>query len=106
MASRRGNCCNHHAVMRAERGENRMSQDTLADFVRATATKFGIPGVAVGIWTNGQEMYACDGVTSIDNPLPVDQDTLYLLASITKTYTATSLMRLVAEGRVELDAPV
>src|SRR5438552_6462626 len=83
-----------------------MSQDTLSDFVAATATKFGIPGVAVGVWADGREMYACHGVTSVDNPLPVDRDTLYTLGSISKTYTATALMRLVAEGRVELDAPV
>src|SRR5262249_37343918 len=42
----------------------------------------------------------------IDNPLPVDRDTLFLLGSITKTYTATALMCLVAKGLVELKAPV
>ena len=83
-----------------------MSHDTLSDFVAATATKFAIPGVAVGVWADGREVYACHGVTSVDNPLPVDQDTLYVLGSVTKTYTATALMRLVAEGRVELEAPV
>ena len=83
-----------------------MTQDALSDFVEATATKFGIPGVAVGVWADGREIYACHGVTSIDNPLPVDRDTLFVLGSVTKTYTATALMRLVAEGRVELDAPV
>ena len=83
-----------------------MSHDTLSDFVEAPATKFGIPGVAVGVWVDGRAIYACHGVTSIDNPLPVDRDTLYVLGSISKTYTATALMRLVAEGRVELDAPV
>ena len=83
-----------------------MSHKTLSDFVEATATQFGIPGVAVGVWMDGREMYAWQGVTSIDNPLPIDQHTLYVLGSVTKTYTATALMRLVAEGRVELDAPV
>ena len=28
------------------------------DFVEATAAKFGIPGVAVGVWADGQEIYA------------------------------------------------
>jgi len=83
-----------------------MSHHMLSDLVEATVTTFGIPGVAVGVWVDGREMYACHGVTSIDNPLPVDQDTLYVLGSVTKTYTATALMRLVAEGRVALDAPV
>jgi CubicO group peptidase (beta-lactamase class C family) len=83
-----------------------MSHDTLTDFVEATATEFGIPGVAVGVWADGKEVHACHGVTSVDNPLPVDQDTLYRLGSVSKTYTATALMHLVTEGRVELDAPV
>src|SRR5215207_1455269 len=83
-----------------------MSHVTLSDFVEATATKFAIPGVVVGVWADDQEVYACHGVTSVDNPLPVDRDTLYTLGSISKTYTATALMRLVAQGRVELDAPV
>jgi len=83
-----------------------MPQETLSDLVAATATKFGIPGVAVGVWADGREAYACHGVTSLDNPLPVNPDTLFLLGSVTKTYTATALLRLVADGRVQLDAPV
>jgi CubicO group peptidase (beta-lactamase class C family) len=77
-----------------------MAQDALSEFVAATATRFGIPGVAVGVWADGREAYACHGVTSVDNPLPVDPDTLYVLGSVTKTYTATALLRLVADGRV------
>lgn len=83
-----------------------MSHETLAEFVQATADRFGIPGAAVGVWADGREHYACHGVTSLDNPLPVDSDTLFQLGSVTKTYTATALMRLVEQGRVELDAPV
>ncbi|HYT78976.1 MAG TPA: serine hydrolase domain-containing protein [Actinomycetota bacterium] len=83
-----------------------MAHDALSDFVEATAAQFGIPGVAVGVWADGREAYACPGVTSVDNPLPVDPDTLFGLGSVSKTFTATTAMRLVAEGRVELDAPV
>ncbi len=83
-----------------------MSQVTLFDFVEKTAAQFNIPGVAAGVLVDGRETCAFHGVTSIDNPLPVDKDTLFILASVSKTYTATALMRLVAEGRVELDAPV
>jgi CubicO group peptidase (beta-lactamase class C family) len=84
-----------------------MSQEKLSDFVEATATELDIPGVAVGVLLDGREMiYASHGVTSVDNPLPVDERTLFHLASVTKTFTATALMRLVAEGKVELAAPV
>jgi CubicO group peptidase (beta-lactamase class C family) len=83
-----------------------MSRDALAQFVAAKAEEFDVPGIAVGVWAGGQEIYACHGVTSISNPLPVDTDTLFVLGSVTKTYTATAIMRLVEAGRIELDAPV
>ena len=90
----------------ANRGERtRVSHDLLSDFVEAAAAELGIPGIAVGVWVDGREVRACHGVTSLENPVPVDQDTLYVLGSVTKPYTATALMRLVSEGRVELDAP-
>ncbi|MET9643778.1 serine hydrolase domain-containing protein [Streptomyces syringium] len=82
------------------------TQETLSEFVEAAAGRFGVPGVAVGVWAGGREVYACHGVTNVDSPLPVDQDTLYTLGSVTKPFTATALMCLVADGRVELDAPV
>jgi CubicO group peptidase (beta-lactamase class C family) len=77
-----------------------MSQETLSDFVEATAAKFGIPGVAAGVRADRQEIYTSHGVTSIDNPLPVDQDTLFLVGSVTKTFTATTLMRLVRQSPI------
>ena len=83
-----------------------LSRDALADFVEATAKEFDIPGAVVGVWVDGRELIACHGVTSLDNPLPVDRDTLFVLGSVTKTYTATAIMRLVEAGRVELEAPV
>ena len=83
-----------------------MLEPKLAQFVEETAEKFKIPGVAVGVWMDSNEVYACHGVTSIENPLLVEKDTLFVLGSVTKTFTATALMRLVAEGKVKLDAPV
>jgi len=83
-----------------------MSPEALSGYVEAAAAKFGIPGVAAGVWADGREDYACHGMTSVDNPLPVDRDTLYVLGSVTKTYTATALMRLAAAGQIDLDAPV
>jgi CubicO group peptidase (beta-lactamase class C family) len=78
----------------------------LSEYFTTTAKRFEIPGAAVGIWANGEESYASHGVTSLENPLPVDRDTLFLVGSVTKTFTSTVIMRLVAEGRVDLHAPV
>jgi CubicO group peptidase (beta-lactamase class C family) len=65
-----------------------------------------IPGVAVGVLYQGHEYVRGYGVTNRDYPLPVDGDTLFRTGSITKTFTGTTMMRLVEQGLVDLTAPV
>ncbi|MBF6438254.1 serine hydrolase domain-containing protein [Nocardia cyriacigeorgica] len=83
-----------------------MSDHAFSTAVATIAEQFGMPGVSAGVWVNGTEIFAAHGVTSLDNPLPVDEHTLFQLGSVSKTLTATTLMRLVADGKVELDAPL
>jgi CubicO group peptidase (beta-lactamase class C family) len=83
-----------------------MSDEALAGFVTETAESFGVAGAAAGVWQGGRGVFASHGVTSVENPLPVTPDTLFLIGSVTKTFTATAVMRLVADGKVALDAPV
>lgn len=78
----------------------------LQDVVTSLAAELEIPGVAVAVLQDGREQHAFHGVTSIENPLPVDERTLFLCGSTTKTFTGTAIMRLVERGLVELDAPV
>jgi CubicO group peptidase (beta-lactamase class C family) len=68
--------------------------------------RFGVPGVAVGIIHGADQELTGFGVTSAENPLPVDGDTLFQIGSITKTFTATAAMRLVEDGRLSLDDPI
>ncbi|MFZ0658523.1 MAG: serine hydrolase domain-containing protein, partial [Candidatus Binataceae bacterium] len=65
-----------------------------------------LPGCAIGVIADGQEFSAGLGVTSVDNPLPVDADTLFQIGSTTKTFTATAIMRLVEMGKLSLDEPI
>ncbi|HEY0069924.1 MAG TPA: serine hydrolase domain-containing protein [Chloroflexia bacterium] len=68
--------------------------------------RLGVPGVAAGVISGDEEYTAGFGVTSITNPLPVDSDTLFQIGSTTKTVTGTIAMRLVEQGRLDLDVPV
>jgi CubicO group peptidase (beta-lactamase class C family) len=65
-----------------------------------------IPGAVLGILYEDKEWIAGFGVTSVEHPLPVNEDTLFQVGSITKTFTATAIMRLVEMGKLELDQPV
>ena len=46
------------------------------------------------------------GVADKDGEQPWQRDTILNLFSCTKTFTAVAVLQLVAEGKLELDAPV
>ena len=76
------------------------------DSLQAEMIRLHIPGVALGILHGGEKFSAGFGVTNLENPLPVDPDTLFQVGSITKTFTATALMRLIERGQAEIDTPI
>src|SRR3954454_19662715 len=78
----------------------------LAPVVTEAMERLGVPGAAVGILYDGVEYTAGVGITNINHPLPVDSDTLFQIASISKTFTATTTMRLVEQGKLDLDTPL
>lgn len=79
---------------------------SLSEEITTGMQRVPIPGLAVGVWHAGNEQLAGFGVTSVENPLPVTPDTLFQVGSISKTFTATALMRLMELGKVELETPV
>ncbi|MEV6111829.1 serine hydrolase domain-containing protein [Streptomyces sp. NPDC052109] len=82
-------------------------QQSLAAFVETAAKEYGVPGAAVAVLTGGgEEVHVGHGVTNVEHPRPVDEHTLFHLASVSKSFTATALMRLVEHGKLDLDAPV
>ncbi|CAM4256507.1 FmtA-like protein [Mycobacterium basiliense] len=80
--------------------------DELDAKINAGMKAYAIPGVAVAVWVGGQEYVRGYGVTNVDHPLPVDGDTVFRIGSTTKTFTGTVMMRLVEQGKVDLDSPV
>ena len=83
-----------------------MDQGQLQTWLDEQAAALGVPGVAVGVLVDGEEHYACSGVTSVENPLDVDPDTIFCYGSTHKTYTATAIMLLAEQGKIDLGAPV
>ncbi len=65
------------------------------------------PGAHLLVIRRGQivfERYA--GLADPSRRRPVRPDTIWLLFSATKPYTAVAVLKLVAEGKIDLDAPV
>lgn len=80
--------------------------DTFCRAVEVEQARLAVPGVAVGILHQGEELTAGFGVTNVNHPLSVDADTLFQIGSTTKTVTATVAMQLVEAGKLDLDTPV
>jgi CubicO group peptidase (beta-lactamase class C family) len=78
----------------------------LSDKIRELMKELRIPGVAIGVYNKGEVATQGYGVTNIDHPLPVDDDTLFQIGSITKTFVGTMTMMLVEEGKLDLDIPI
>src|SRR5215207_5130480 len=78
----------------------------IARKITAEMKRLKVPGVAIGISHRGQEYAEGFGITSVEHPLPVTADTLFQTGSISKTFTGTMIMKLVEDGKVDLDAPV
>jgi CubicO group peptidase (beta-lactamase class C family) len=80
--------------------------DAVAAFAEAKLKEHGIPGVALGIIENGDASIRGLGVTNLEDPLPITAHTVFPIASISKTFAATAIMRLVEQGKIDLRAPV
>lgn len=91
------------------RARTRHADDRLvaiSELISAKMSEHHIPGVAFGMLKGGRVETRDFGVTSVENPQPITPDTVFPIASISKTVAATAIMRLVAEGRMDVEAPV
>ncbi len=75
--------------------------------IRNSMAKQHVPGLAIALVFDGKLVWA-EGFGVTDGPasLPVTPDTAFSVQSISKTFTATAIMRAVSEGRLSLDAPL
>src|SRR5262249_38278623 len=76
-------------------------------FVQRALADYGVPGAAVGILQQGQPVVVRGyGVRRLGDASPVDGDTVFQLAPVTKSFTAAALGALVDEQRLTWDDPV
>jgi CubicO group peptidase (beta-lactamase class C family) len=66
-----------------------------------------LAGVAVAIWRDGRLVHtATAGRRDLASGAPVERDTLFRIASLTKPVTTVAALQLVDEGRLDLDDPI
>ncbi len=81
--------------------------DDVDDYVREEMDKRKIPGLAFAVVRDGdvikQEVH---GLASVELGVEVQPETVFLLASIIKTFVSTAILRLVESGELALDDSV
>jgi len=78
----------------------------LETHARERMTRWRVPGVAVGELSGETRAVAGFGVASLETGYPVHPDSLFQIGSISKVFTATLVVMLVEEGKLDLDTPV
>ena len=81
--------------------------DEVDNFVQAQLASQKIPGLSLAVIRNGEVIKSRGyGLADLEHQVPATEDTVYLLASVTKQFTATAVMMLVQDGKIKLDEPI
>ncbi len=59
-----------------------------------------VPGVAIGIIHDGKVEMAGLGITNIDDPQPVNENTVFYIGSMTKPFTSTVVLKMSEHGEL------
>jgi CubicO group peptidase (beta-lactamase class C family) len=81
-----------------------LNPEVLESKVKLFKKSFGVPSLVAGVATGGKEFYHAEG-----NAAPfkkADKDTVYRLASMSKSFITASVMMLAERGQLSIDSPV
>lgn len=79
----------------------------LDSYIQGALVAFDVPGAAVAVLADGKIAYSgAFGSRGDGHPQPVDERTLFMVGSITKSMTATMIATLVDDQVIEWDVPV
>jgi CubicO group peptidase (beta-lactamase class C family) len=74
--------------------------------VDALRSRLAIPALSVVILENQQVIWMRGfGFSDVEKRIPATPDTVYSIASLTKTFGATLILQLVEQGKLDLDEP-
>ena len=82
-------------------------KEQLEPIINQVIQQSRMPGFAIAVVEDQKVVYAAGfGVRRLGEKDPVTARSLFHMASVTKTFVATSIMQLWEQGKIDLDAPV
>jgi len=95
------------AIKSVSSQETSVSYPEVDDYIEQQMMDEDIPGLAVVVVQGDEIIYLKGfGITSLKNPSPVTPQTIFDLASISKSFTALGVLLLRDDGLIDLDTPV
>jgi CubicO group peptidase (beta-lactamase class C family) len=86
---------------------NHIFSDGLDDLIMEEMTMYHVPGLSASVVKNKEPKWTRTyGYANLSQNLPVKNTTLFMLASVSKTITATAIMQLYDQGFFNLDDPI
>ena len=75
--------------------------------LQALSETNGVPGMGAAVWRDGAVAWrGCAGLRDVERGLPVEGDTVFRLASVSKLVTVMAAASMVQDGQLDIDAPV
>ncbi|PGO22391.1 D-alanyl-D-alanine carboxypeptidase [Bacillus cereus] len=74
--------------------------------VMQETVQLGTPGVLAKTSNNGKTSSYTAGVADLSTKQPIKSEYRFRIGSVTKTFTATTVLQLVGENRIQLDDPI
>src|SRR5207244_17184 len=101
----RGSGIRRHLQLRPQGTSMSPTEPNLIDQLVAAAMEAGsIPGIALAVVQDGQLTLAKGyGLANLEHAVPATEHTVFRIASITKTFTATAVMMLWEQRQVDLN---
>ncbi|MGO3147017.1 MAG: serine hydrolase domain-containing protein [Leucobacter sp.] len=81
-------------------------REVLKARVPALLETHSVPGVGVSVRVGGETLALGFGVTNLEHPLPVTENTIFQIGSVSKTFVGLIAAQLEADGLLDIDAPV
>jgi CubicO group peptidase (beta-lactamase class C family) len=76
-------------------------------FITRALKEYQVPGAAIAVVQNGKAVLLKGyGVRDVTKPDAVDENTIFQLASVTKTLTGAAAATVVDEGKLDWDTPI
>lgn len=85
---------------------SRIFRDNLQAYVDGVIERHGIPALSVAVWNDNALQAAAGGTLNLDSGLEAGINSVFQIGSISKAFTASLIMLLVDEGKVDLDKPL